>query len=127
MINGSPDLPANLAARLGVEAHASVSLVGNDLVFGGIVIDQVHASTDTINLSASAQASFQTLLQNLAQQLVNQSLNNALPALPIPGFTIPASLGVYGLPAGKQLGINSPTLSVAPQHFTLRGTFGIRP
>jgi len=69
----------------------------------------------------------QTLLQGLAQQLVNQSLNNSLPALPIPGFTIPASLSVYGLPAGKQLGINSPTLSVAPQHFTLRGNFGIRP
>jgi hypothetical protein len=126
-INGVPELPANLAVRLGLEAHASVSLVGNDLVFGSIVIDTIHASTDSINLSASAQQSLQTLLQGIAQQLVNQSLNNSLPALPIPGFTIPQSLSVYGLPANKQLGINSPTLSVAPHHFTLRGTFGIRP
>jgi hypothetical protein len=126
-VNGNANLPANLAVRLGLEAHASVSLVGNDLVFGSIIIDQIHASTDAVNLSAQGQQSLQTLLQNLAQQLVDQSLNSSLPALPIPGFTIPTSLSVYGLPAGRQLGINSPSLTVAPQHFTLRGQFGIRP
>jgi hypothetical protein len=126
-VNGNADLPANLAVTLGIEAHASVTLVGNDLQFGSIAIDTVHASTDSVNLSAQAQQSLQTLLQGLAQQLVDQSLNNSLPALPIPGFTIPASLSTYGLPAGKQLGINNPSLTVAPQHFTLRGQFGIRP
>ncbi|HSD86908.1 MAG TPA: hypothetical protein VLB44_05315 [Kofleriaceae bacterium] len=126
-IQNDPDLPASLAVRLGAEAHASVTLVGNDLVFGGIVIDQIHMSTDTVNMTAQQQQSLQTLLQTVSQQLVDQSLNNSLPALPIPGFTIPASLGPYGLPAGKQLGINAPSLTVAPQHFTLRGQFGVRP
>ncbi|HEY5949388.1 MAG TPA: hypothetical protein VIV40_28030 [Kofleriaceae bacterium] len=122
-----PDLPQNLAVRFGADAHASVTLVGNDLTFGGVVIDQTHVGTDDINLDAQQQQSLQTTVAALAQQLVTQSLNNSLPAIPIPGFTIPASLGPYGLPVGKQLGINNPTLSVAPQHFTLRGQFGIRP
>lgn len=126
LIVNHPDLPPNLSVRLGAEAHASVSLNGNDLVFGGIVVDSVHASTDVINLSASEQQSLQTLLQSLAQQLVNQSLNSALPAIPIPAFPLPMSLSQYGLPAGARLGIVNPSLSVAPHHFTLRGSFGIQ-
>jgi hypothetical protein len=124
-----PDLPPDLTVRFGADAHASVTLntTTNDLTFGAIVIDDVHVSTDVVNLGAQQQQSLQTVLGTLAQQLVNQSLNNALPAIPIPGFTIPPSLGQYGLPVGKQLGINNPTLSIAPQHFTLRGNFGIRP
>lgn len=124
-----PDLPAGLTVRFGADAHASVALdtATNDLTFSAITVDDVHVSTDVANLDAQEQQSLETVLGQLAQQLVDQSLNNALPAIPIPAFTIPASLAQYGLPAGKQLGINSPALSVAPQHFTLRGTFGIRP
>jgi len=122
-----PDLPAGLIVRFGADAHASVTLVGNDLVFGNVVVDTVHVSTDVVNLSASQQQSLQTALQLLAQQLVAQSLNNSLPAIPIPSFTIPASLSVYGLPAGRRIGLNSPALSVAPQWFTLRGQFGLLP
>ena len=127
LVVSHPSLPASLSVRFGADAHAAVTLVGNDLVFGNIVVDQTHVGTDDINLDMSQQQTLQQVLGTLAQQLVNQSLNNALPAIPIPAFTIPASLMQFGLPAGKQLGINSPTLSTAPQHFTLRGQFGIRP
>jgi hypothetical protein len=122
-----PDLPPNLGVTLGADAHATVTLVGNDLVFGGVVVDELHVGTDSINLTPSQQQSLETTLLALVQQLIDQSLNDAIPALPIPAFTIPTSLATYGLPAGKQLGINAPTLSIAPQHFTLRGQFGIRP
>lgn len=122
-----PDLPPSIGVRLGAEAHASVTLVGNDLKFGGIVIDSVHASSDAVNLTVQAQQSLQTVLVQVAQALVDQSLNNSLPSLPIPSFTLPGSLAQFGLPAGRQLGINSPTLSIAPQHFTLRGQFGLLP
>ncbi len=124
-----PSLPPDLTVRFGADAHASVSLdtATNDLTFGTIVIDEVYVSTDIVNLDMQQQQDLETALLALAQQLVGQSLNNALPAIPIPAFTIPQSLGQYGLPVGKQLGINNPTLSIAPQHFTLRGNFGIRP
>jgi hypothetical protein len=121
-----PSLPANLTVRFGADAHASVSLVGNDLTFGTIVIDEVYVSTDALNLTAQQQQDLEGALMALAQELVGEALNNALPAIPIPSFEIPASLGQYGIPPGR-LGLMSPTLSIAPQHFTLRGNFGLMP
>jgi hypothetical protein len=127
LVINHPDLPAGMAVRVGVEGHANVALVGNDLQFSALTIDQLHISTDTINLSPQGQTALQQLLTQVAQQYINSSLNNSLPAIPIPAFTIPASLGPFGLPVGSRLGIASPTLSLSPQHFTLRGRFGIVP
>jgi hypothetical protein len=121
-----PSLPPNLSITLGADAHATVTLVGNDLVFGGVVIDALHVSTDAINLTPSQQTDLETVLLTLLQDLVNQSLNDVLPAIPIPSFTLPQSLSTYGLPSGAKLGIVSPSLTTAPQHFTLRGQFGVQ-
>lgn len=122
-----PELPANLAVRFGADAHATVTLntATNDLTFGAIVVDQVYVSTDAVNLTSQEQQDLEGALLQLAQELVDQSLNNALPAIPIPTFTIPDSLDDYGLPVGAKLGIKTPSLSIAPQHFTLRGNFGL--
>ncbi len=119
-----PSLPPNLSVTLGADAHTTVNLVGNDLSFGGIVIDAIHVSTDAINLTSQQQTDLQSVLMTLLQDIVNQSLNDALPAIPIPSFALPATLAQYGLPTGVRLGLVSPTLTVAPQHFTLRGNFG---
>jgi hypothetical protein len=61
------------------------------------------------------------------QNVIDTSLNNALPALPIPSFTIPASMGTYGLPVGSDLGIVSPALGGTTRHFVLKGAFGLLP
>lgn len=123
-----PDLPANLAVRFGADAHATVTLntTTNDLTFGAIVVDQVYVSTDAVNLDPQDQQDLEAALLVLAQDLVNKSLNNALPAIPIPTFTLPDSLADFDLPAGARLGIKNPALSIAPQHFTLRGNFGLQ-
>lgn len=120
-----PNLPPNLGVTVGADAHASVSLSGNDLIFGGIVIDDLHVSTDSINLSAQQQQDLEAVLTTLLQQLINESFNDVLPALPIPSFPLPSSLAQFGLPTGGRLGLKTPTLTVAPQHFTLRGSFGV--
>ncbi len=121
-----PSLPPNLSVTLGAEAHTTVNLNGNDLSFGGIVVDALHVSTDAVNLSAQQQQDLQGVLISLIQDVVDESLNDALPALPIPSFTLPASVGAYGLPVGARLGIVSPTLQTSPQHFILRGQFGVQ-
>ncbi|MEO8551988.1 MAG: hypothetical protein ABI678_18555, partial [Kofleriaceae bacterium] len=110
----------------GIRGHTSVALVGNTLSFTGIVLDEVHLSSDLVDLTTVQQAQLQQMVANLAQQLIDTSLNNALPALPIPSFTLPASLAAYGLPAGAQLGITSPGLELAPPDFVLRGGFGVQ-
>ncbi len=66
------------------------------------------------------------LLRAVVTKLVDNALNGALPALPIPSFTLPQSLAQYGLPAGKDLGLLNPSLALEPRHFVLRGTLGIK-
>ena len=122
-----PDLPDNLQVSLGATVRTSVSLNGNDLAFGGLSIEELYISSDALALSSADQQQLEDMLRPLLQQLANSALNDALPSIPLPTFTIPSSLGPYGLPVGEELGITSPTLTTAPQHFTLRGGFGIRP
>ena len=109
---------------LGARAHSGVSLAGNALQFTGLVIDEVHLSTDFSDLSAMEQQNLQMLVAQLAQQLADHSLNNALPALPIPSFPI-SGLTSFGIPNGK-LGIIAPALAITPPHFTLHGGIGIQ-
>lgn len=62
----------------------------------------------------------------MGQRLLRLARLAALPAIPVPGFTIPESLRSYGLPGGTALGIRAPTLGSARQRFELRGGFGQR-
>ncbi|MEO8846391.1 MAG: hypothetical protein ABI591_18765 [Kofleriaceae bacterium] len=121
-INGDTVIPLTVGAR----AHTNVTLVGNTLSFAGIVLDELHISSDVVDLNTMQQASLQMLVNMLVQQVIDTSLNNALPSLPIPTFTLPAALGAYGLPVGAQLGITNPALALTPPHFVLRGGFGIQ-
>lgn len=121
-INGDTPIPLTV----GVRAHTAVALVGSSLSFTGIVIDELHISSDVLDLSAMQQAALQMEVTMLVQQVIDTSLNNALPSLPIPSFTLPASLAAYGLPVGSQLGITNPSLVLAPPHFVLRGGFGLQ-
>jgi hypothetical protein len=120
------DTGTTIAMTAGIRAHTNVALTGNALSFSGIVLDEVHLSSDMISLTQMQQDQMQMVVQGLAQNLIDTSLNSALPSLPIPTFTLPASLAQYGLPAGAQLGITSPSLAVTPPHFVLRGGFGVQ-
>jgi hypothetical protein len=68
----------------------------------------------------------ETTFRALLAQMAERSLNDALPRLPVPAFTVPEALGVYGLPAGAKLGIVGSTLATNGQHAVLRGGFGVR-
>lgn len=120
-----PTIPLHAELTVGARAHTEVTLVGNALHFGGIVVDEVHVDSDTLSLSEMRQMELEDLLKTLAQQVADQSLNSALPAMPIPTFSIPASLTQYGIPMG-QFGIDNPMLAVAPPHFSLSGGLAIR-
>jgi len=117
---------SSIPLSVGVRAHTNVTLVGNTLSFTGIVLDETHLSSDVIDLTSMQQMQMQMMVASLAQQVIDSSLNNALPSLPIPSFTLPASLAQYGLPVGAQLGITNPSLTLTPPHFVLTGGFGIQ-
>lgn len=115
-----------ILVNLGAIGSMSVSLVGNDLRFGSLTIEELYFSTDQVSLDAETRDVLERVLRSLVQRIFDASLNDSLPALPIPSFTLPASVATYGLPAGAELGITTPSLSRSSNHLVLSGGFGRR-
>ena len=121
---GGNPLPP-LRVELGARATSTPSLVANDLKFGSFVITEMVFSTGDVSLDASTNAILTSMLRTLLQRVIDQALNNALPALPIPSFALPASLVTYGIGPGR-LGLVNPTLGFAPRNFRLSSQLGIQ-
>jgi len=119
-------LAVPLRGTLGARASATVTLMGNDLRFGEVRLEEMHLTLDNVSMSARENETLRMALRVVLQDLVDRSLNDALPAIPIPGFRVPESLRSYGLPVGRELGITSPMLSTQLGRFVLRGGFGVR-
>jgi hypothetical protein len=122
-IPGVIDSPIQI--MFGGNASASVSLVGNSLVFGNLNLTQLHVAFD-VTLSQSQRSAMESFLTTALQSVLGNALNNGLPAFPIPSFTLPASVATYGLPAGAELGILDPALTTSSSHVVLDGQFGVR-
>jgi hypothetical protein len=109
----------------GGQASATVTLVGNSLVFGNLTLDQLFVSFD-VTLSQSQRDAMASFLTTALQNVLGSALNNGLPAFPIPSFTLPASVSMYGLPAGARLGIVNPVLTTQDSYCVLDGAFGVQ-
>ncbi|MEO7975433.1 MAG: hypothetical protein ABIU84_17775, partial [Thermoanaerobaculia bacterium] len=103
-----PDLPPGLRVAVGARIGAQAGLLAGDLVFDGIAAGELHVSTGAVVLDAASQATLQDLIERLLVKLANIALNDSLPVLPEAVFTIPPSLGPYGLPVGIRF-IGPPT------------------
>lgn len=103
-----PDLPSGLRVAVGARVGAQAALVAGDLVFDGIAADELHVSTGAVTLDPASQATLQDLVERLLVKLADIALNDSLPVLPEAVFTIPPSLGPYGLSVGSRL-VGPPT------------------
>jgi len=121
-----PGLFDNLLVTVGARARTMTTLMADDLNFGAIRITDLYFSTGTVTLAPATRDLIEDLLRTLVQSIVDTSLNDALPAIPIPTFTLPSSVAPYGLPAGTDMGITGPTLTLEGSHVLLRGGFGTR-
>jgi hypothetical protein len=117
--------------RVGALANSSITIQqsgsNSTLNFSGIVIGELYFSPIGITLDDYSRSVLEDFLTGVLQNLIDTSLNNALPALPIPSFTIPTSLNTYGLPGGDALGIVGPALGGGGRHFQIKGNFGVLP
>ncbi len=111
--------------QFGGRASASVSLVGNDLQFGNLVLDELFVSFD-VSLTQGQRNALENLLTDVLQDVLASALNDGLPAFPIPSFTLPAAAADFGLPVGAELGITNPVLGTTAPHYVLTGGFGRR-
>jgi hypothetical protein len=120
-----PGIVTDLQVVFGGRASAAVNLVGNELAFGSLVIDELFASFAK-PLTQSQRDALEGFLADILQSVLVDAINDGLPAIPIPAFTLPASVTQFGLPAGAQLGIVGPQLSTSGSHYVLTGAFGVR-
>jgi hypothetical protein len=121
-----PGASQAFAVSVGARASLGVTLMGNDLRFGGITLDELHISLESQSITGTERTALTRAVRLIVEDLLTRSLNDALPAIPIPGFAIPSSLSTYGLPTGRELGITSPSLSHGSGLFVLGGGFGLR-
>ncbi|MEZ4459871.1 MAG: hypothetical protein R3E66_09105 [bacterium] len=115
-----------LPITLGATATTSVSVQNDALQFGVVTLENLYFSTEAVSLDANTRAIVESFLSGLVQNIVNASLNNALPQLPIPSFTLPASLSQFGLPANATLTIATTSTAQTSAQYLLRGNFAIR-
>ena len=91
-----------------------------------LMVEEIYFSTDLATLDPATRDTIEGFLRRLLERILRPALNDALPAIPIPSFTLPSSVSAYGLPAGAVLGIVMPTMAMEPPHVVLRGEFAVR-
>ena len=111
---------------VGARVSVAVSLAGDLLVFDDFAIDELHVSADGVDVSTEDMEIIDDALAPLLEHVIGSALADSLPALPIPSLPLPASLTAFGLPAGAELTVVSPSLTVEPPHLVTRGSFGLR-
>ena len=115
-----------LRVELGATAKGSVDLQGERLSFGTLTLGEFYFSTPDVTLDETTRDVLEGLLKDLVQNVLDTSLNSALPTLPVPTFTLPATLSSYGLPPNGKLGLKNIQFNTSSRHVTLQGGFGIQ-
>ncbi|MFN3199372.1 MAG: hypothetical protein ACE366_13295 [Bradymonadia bacterium] len=112
--------PLSVAA----EVQVNVRLVGEkDIVFDGVRVVQLHLGLGGASVQQRSREILEQTLTRIIQNVIDRALNDGLPTLPLPEFEIPQSLGQFGLPAGRALGLRNARLSGTEAHWILDGNF----
>ena len=113
-----------LSIRAGVIATSDVTLSpDNELSFSGIAIDEFYFAAEDMALDGNQRAILESMLTDIFQEVLDTSINSSLPALPIPEFELPSSLGEYGFDPGTAIGLRNGAFTITESHFLLEGDF----
>jgi len=118
-------LPVPVTGNLAGRVSCASRLEGDSLVLETCTIDEVQFAPAQ-QLDAASTAQVESMLSGVLVAMMHTAATGALPALPLPAFSLPASLGAFGLPTAGAFGVVTPSLSNAPPHHVLRGASGIR-
>ena len=111
----------------GATAHAGVFLQGSSLGFTPVVLDEVFLDLSGQPVDGDQLPGLKATLRQALQSALDQTLNSALPRLPLPTFTTPSGVELFGIPAGLSLGLRASALSLTESHALLTGAFGQLP
>ena len=120
-------LRKGLAATRGGFIARLTALVTGKKEIDPAILEQIEEVMLTSDVGVkTTQAILEEFVRSLIQRVIDDTLNDALPALPIPSFTVPDSLSSYGIPRGTELGLRSPALILRERHLVLESDFGTR-
>lgn len=111
---------------IGASATTDINMSSDEIDFDDVTIDQFHFSTQDVSINQGTYDALEGFLMALMQGVIDDAVNSALPAIPIPSFTIPDSMGAYDLPAGDDLGLTSATIDQTETHLEITGELGIQ-
>jgi hypothetical protein len=103
-----PALPSGLRVRAGGRLSADMEMMGTDLAFDEIVVEERHIVTGDVVLTPAAQTALEALVTALLVRIGDAALNDGLPALPVYTFDLAPSMSDWGLPGGSTLLLTSP-------------------
>jgi hypothetical protein len=112
-------------ATLGGRVSCRTGLQGSDVKLDECSVDDLRV-TASAALDAATEEALEALLSATLERVMTLGADSALPALPLPAYRIPASLGDIGLPVGSSLGVRNPTFRQLLNHVIVEGGFGIR-
>ena len=118
-------LSTALDATIGGRVSCALRLDGDDANVESCAVEDFHVST-TASLDTAAAASVELMLRGVLAAMLERGATDALPALPLQAFRLPASLTTFGLPAGHLLAPTNLGLATMSPHLVVRATFGIR-
>ena len=98
---------------------------GGVLVLSACIVDELRFAAAQ-RLDAATFAQVEGLMRGILEAILPAAANGSVPSLPVPFFTLPASLGPFGLPVGATLGVVGPVVHTSGAHHVRIGSFGIR-
>lgn len=112
--------PLSLAAEVRVNVRLQNE---RDVVFEGVEVTALHLGLGGATVQQRSRQILEQTLTRIVQSVVDRALNDGLPSLPLPEFVIPQSLGQFGLPVGRGLGLRQARLDGTEAHWILDGNF----
>lgn len=117
--------PGALDTSVAARVSCATQLADEVLLLNDCTVDDLaFSAAQPLGASASAQAD--AFLRQLLGAMLVTAARDTLPALPVPVFTLPASLDQFGLPGGAMMGTTGAFLNNAINHHVRRGYFGVR-
>jgi hypothetical protein len=116
--------PTPLDLVVGARVSCATILENEDLMLQDCKVDEFHLSQLGTVLSGQKLADLEQQLTTVLNQIVANAVHDALPALPVTNFALPASLDAYGF-GGTKLGMTNPALKRVGDHLVLEGGFSI--
>ena len=118
--------PDPIELAIGLRARLRVAASAEEVAFHDFALEEIYLTSFSVSLDTETREILEDLFGDILSEMIEQALVEALPALPVPSFTLPEAVAEYGLPEGAELGLEEANLSMESPFVMLRGALGLK-